>query len=173
MNFPKIIAVDFDGCLFVNRYPEIGDPITKNINKLKKERKAGAKIILWTNRCGVYLQNALYACADYGIFFDAVNANLPEVIHTFGNDSRKIFANEYWDDRAVKMDDSEDEIPRELCYIKVRCIPKGLNDPKESDFRVYFAKYRDGSWIDENNHNIEIYYGVKVVSWLKYEFVDC
>lgn len=31
--------------------------------------------------------------------FDAVNENLPEIIENFGSDTRKIFANEYIDDR--------------------------------------------------------------------------
>ena len=31
--------------------------------------------------------------------FDAVNENLPEIIESFGSDTRKIFANEYIDDR--------------------------------------------------------------------------
>ena len=35
----KIIAVDFDGTLFTDDYPDIGEPIftiTKNFKKLKK-----------------------------------------------------------------------------------------------------------------------------------------
>lgn len=42
----KIIAVDFDGCLVVNKWPEVGAPIEKNINKLKAEQADGAKVIL-------------------------------------------------------------------------------------------------------------------------------
>ena len=34
---PKIIAVDFDGTLFENAWPDVGAPIEKNINKLKAE----------------------------------------------------------------------------------------------------------------------------------------
>lgn len=35
---PKIIAVDFDGTLFENAWPDVGAPIEKNINKLKAEQ---------------------------------------------------------------------------------------------------------------------------------------
>lgn len=49
---PKIIAVDFDGCLAVNKWPEVGEPIWKNINRLKEEQANGTKVILWTNRVG-------------------------------------------------------------------------------------------------------------------------
>lgn len=41
----KIIAVDFDGCLVVNKWPEVGAPIEKNINKLKAEQADVAKVI--------------------------------------------------------------------------------------------------------------------------------
>lgn len=103
MENKKIIALDFDGCVVTNKYPEIGEPIEKNIRKLKEEQEAGAKVILWTNRRGDYLKQAVDFCNDYGIRLDAVNANLPEIIEAFGGDTRKIFATEYWDDRAVFM----------------------------------------------------------------------
>lgn len=103
MKNKKIIAADFDGCLVTNKYPEIGEPIEKNIRKLKEEQSAGAKVILWTNRRGDCLKQAVDFCNDHGIRLDAVNANLPEIIEAFGGDTRKIFATEYWDDRAVLM----------------------------------------------------------------------
>lgn len=109
LNPVKIIAVDFDGCLFENKYPKIGAPIHKNIDKLLEEQKKGAKVILWTNRCGTWLDEAIAACLDHGIYFDAVNENLPEIVKAWGgSDPRKIFANEYWDDRAVLMNEKDD-----------------------------------------------------------------
>lgn len=107
MNNAKIIAVDFDGTLVENKWPEIGAPIEKNIAKVKAEQEAGAKIILWTNRVGEPLEKALSFCKEQGIHLDAVNENLPEIIKAFGTDCRKIFANEYWDDRAVLMSEKD------------------------------------------------------------------
>lgn len=107
MENKKIIALDFDGCVVTNKYPEIGEPIEKNIRKLKEEQAAGAKVILWTNRRGDYLKQAVDFCNDHGIRLDAVNANLPEIIEAFGGDTRKIFANEYWDDRAVLISEQD------------------------------------------------------------------
>ena len=95
---PKIIAVDFDGTLFENAWPDVGAPIEKNINKLKAEQADGAKVILWTNRVGGALDKAVNFCKEHGIHLDAVNENLPEIVQGFGTDCRKIFANEYWDD---------------------------------------------------------------------------
>jgi hypothetical protein len=105
--FQKIIAVDFDGCLVVNKWPEVGAPIEKNINKLKAEQAEGVKVILWTNRVGEALEKAVQFCKEQGIHLDAVNENLSEIIEAFGGDCRKIFANEYWDDRAVLMSEQD------------------------------------------------------------------
>jgi len=107
MDNAKVIAVDFDGTLVENKWPEIGAPIEKNIAKVKAEQEAGAKIILWTNRVGEPLEKALAFCEAHGIHLDAVNKNLPEIIKAFGTDCRKIFANEYWDDRAVLMSEKD------------------------------------------------------------------
>lgn len=96
----KIIAVDFDGTLCENAFPKIGAPITAAINYVKEQQRGGAKLILWTNRCGDRLTEAVAWCKDQGLAFDAVNENLPELIEAFGNDCRKVFANEYFDDRA-------------------------------------------------------------------------
>lgn len=97
----KIIAVDFDGTLCENKYPEIGAPKYSVIEKLKAEQAAGAKLILWTCRTEKHLADAVYWCALQGLKFDAINENLKERIEQYGDDTRKISATEYWDDRAV------------------------------------------------------------------------
>ena len=98
MNF-KIIAVDFDGTLCENKFPEIGEPNNKLITYLKARQAMGEKLILWTCRIDEMLDNAVRWCRNKGLIFDAVNENLPNVIAEFGTDTRKIFANEYIDDR--------------------------------------------------------------------------
>ena len=98
----KIIAIDFDGTLFITDWPTIIEPNWEIINKAKAEKENGAKLILWTCRCGKYLDDAVEACRRVGIIFDAVNENLPESIEMFdGTSSRKVFANEYWDDLSL------------------------------------------------------------------------
>lgn len=96
---PKIIAVDFDGTLCTNKYPEIGEPNLEVINYLKQQKEQGAKLILWTCRYGDLLEDARLWVKTQGIVFDEINRNLPGVIEDFGSDTRKIFANEYIDDR--------------------------------------------------------------------------
>lgn len=97
---PRIIAVDFDGCLCKNSWPDIGLANLDVIEELKEEQKRGNWIILWTCRCGKELEEAVAWCAKHQLYFDAVNENMPSIVRDFGNDSRKIFADEYWDDKA-------------------------------------------------------------------------
>lgn len=104
MNF-KIIAVDFDGTLCENKWPEIGEPNLELIAYLKERQAAGDKLILWTCRRDEILQNAVVWAAKHGIIFDAVNANLPEVLEWMGGDSRKIFADVYIDDKNCSLHD--------------------------------------------------------------------
>lgn len=99
-----IIAVDFDGTLVTNAWPEIGVPITQVIEYVKYRQKNGARLILWTNRTGEPLKKAVAWCEQNGVVLSAVNENLPDIIEAYGGDCRKIFANEYLDDRAVPPD---------------------------------------------------------------------
>lgn len=96
----KIWAVDFDGTLCENKFPGIGKMNKLLIEMLKTKQKEGDKIILWTCRVGHALTEAILACRAYGLFFDAINENLPEIIVEFGGDCRKIFADEYIDDKS-------------------------------------------------------------------------
>lgn len=95
----KIIAVDFDGTLYTDNYPYIGDPIWRTINYCKKEKEHGAIIILWTCRNGSDLTEAVELCKIVGLTFDYVNENAKEI------DSRKIYADEYIDDKAINVND--------------------------------------------------------------------
>lgn len=97
----KIIAVDFDGTLCENKWPEIGEPDKKLIQHLKSRQADGDKLILWTCRTGDLLKQAVEFCHDQGLIFDAVNENLSETLEWMRGDSRKIFAHEYIDDRNV------------------------------------------------------------------------
>ncbi len=97
-----IIAVDFDGTLCVDAYPGIGEANMQLIRLLACRQAAGDKLILWTCRCGRQLLEAVNWCRMHGLTFDAVNDNLPEVIAKWGNDSRKVSADVYIDDRSVQ-----------------------------------------------------------------------
>lgn len=97
----KVIAVDFDGTLCKNRWPNIGEAYNEVINECIRRQAEGDKIILWTCRSGALLDDALLWCLNRGLKFDAVNDNLAENIEKYGNNCRKVWADEYWDDKNV------------------------------------------------------------------------
>lgn len=101
MENERIIAVDFDGTLCENKWPEIGAENKTVISELLEAQAEGAAIILWTCREGELLDKAVRWCYDRGIEFDAVNENLPQMIEKWGTNPRKLGATEFWDDRAV------------------------------------------------------------------------
>lgn len=98
MKIKPVVAVDYDDTLIYEN--EI--PNEQLISILKNFRKKGGKLILWTCRNGYKLHEAIAICAELGLFFDAVNCNVPESYYLFedGHGSPKIFANLYIDDRA-------------------------------------------------------------------------
>ena len=94
-----IIAVDFDGTLCKHKFPKIGSPNIELINMLKRWKREGHKIILWTCRNGEYLVDAVSWCAKFGLYFDTVNDNVQEVKDNFVQLSNKVYADIYIDDR--------------------------------------------------------------------------
>ena len=72
----NIIAVDFDGTLCENKWPEIGMPNEELIEYLKKRQANGEKLILWTSRNEEQTKEAVEWCKKYGLIFDAVNDNV-------------------------------------------------------------------------------------------------
>ena len=66
-------------------------------------RPVESQIILWTSRAGADLENAVEWCRLQGLVFDAVNEPLPEQIKRWGNDTRKIYADYYIDDKNMTI----------------------------------------------------------------------
>ncbi len=81
----KAIAIDFDGCLCTDAFPNIGKPNWGVIEMAKRERANGAGLILWTCREGPLLQIAIDTCRKWGLEFDTINESLPDWIEKFGN----------------------------------------------------------------------------------------
>ena len=106
----KVIAVDFDGTLSFGRWPAVGPANNVLIEFLKLRKHEGDKLILWTCREGNELKSAVDWCESEGLYFDAVNDNLPEIIEYYGVNSRKISCDYYIDDRAVLMNDFREGI---------------------------------------------------------------
>ena len=97
-----IIAVDFDGTIVEDRYPEIGKERPFATITLRKLIEHHHKLILWTVREGQLLDEAVEWCRNKGIEFYAVNKDYEEEDpETNKHYSRKIKADVFIDDRNV------------------------------------------------------------------------
>ncbi|WP_299679266.1 BT0820 family HAD-type phosphatase [uncultured Dokdonia sp.] len=96
----KTIAVDFDGTIVANAYPDIGKPLLFAFDTLKKLQSEGHLLILWTYRSGKKLEEAVAFCKKNGITFYTVNKSYPEE-EMSPNISRKINADLFIDDRNI------------------------------------------------------------------------
>lgn len=102
MNF----AVDFDGTMVTNKYPEIGYPKWNVINFCKKRQEMGDNIILWTCRTGEYLESAIKYLKDMCAFTpNYINENAPYDHMLYPIEGRKIGADYYIDDKALNVED--------------------------------------------------------------------
>jgi hydroxymethylpyrimidine pyrophosphatase-like HAD family hydrolase len=102
MNFQDklIIAIDFDGTIVEDGYPKIGKPRIFAFETLKRLQEDGHRLILWTYRSGIKLDEAVAFCNENGINFYAVNKSFPE--EKFDDSkSRKIYADLFIDDRNI------------------------------------------------------------------------
>lgn len=152
----QIIAVDFDGTLCENKWPEIGEPNTELIGHLiMMQKTVGAKIILWTCRIGEMLDRAVNWCSEHGLEFDTVNENLPHIIERFGSDTRKIFANMYIDDRNFWYDDKS---PKKILYLcdggQCETCSNECNHTTDIDHAKNFNK-EFGVYVEKENNYAE------------------
>lgn len=112
---PFTIAVDLDGTLAAKEEPfsidSIGAPRAGARTWLRKFRKAGARVIIYTVRGN----DALVArwLADHAIPYDYINHNPDQPPQSSG----KIFADVYWDDRAIRAETLADSGPEILAMI--------------------------------------------------------
>jgi hypothetical protein len=101
-----IIAVDFDGTIVDERFPDIGEELPNCFSTLKRLKTKGHKLILWTCRADdlsntngrKVLTEAVEFCKSRGLEFDGINANIPEL---GVNPLPKIYADYYIDDRNL------------------------------------------------------------------------
>lgn len=94
------IAIDFDGTIVEDDYPGIGKPRIFAFETLKKLQENGHRLILWTYRSGLRLEDAVEFCKENGIEFYAVNKSFPEEQFDYTK-SRKIHADVFIDDRNL------------------------------------------------------------------------
>ena len=104
----EFVAVDFDGTLCADAFPEVGAPNRAVIDYVKRLAADGSKIILYTSRengTRKLLDEAVAFCKAQEIPLYAVNEN-PGNPHAAKiglkpSDGRKVYADLYIDDKAI------------------------------------------------------------------------
>jgi len=95
-----LIAVDFDGTIVEDAYPNIGKPQLFAFETMKRLQNDGHRLILWTYRHGRKLDDAVEFCKQNGVEFYSINNTFPNEEYT-GKESRKIGADLFIDDRNI------------------------------------------------------------------------
>lgn len=114
-SLPRIMAVDFDGTLVEDCFPSIG-PVNQRVwDAVVKAQQDGYKLILWSCRTGSALHDAVEFCAERGLHFDAINENIDEIKILYSEDTRKVFADIYIDDRSAMLLPSGENFVRTGC----------------------------------------------------------
>lgn len=94
------IAVDFDGTIVEDRYPQIGRERPFALQTLRSLQEKGFVLVLWTCRTGEQLAEAVEFCRRGGVEFYGVNENFDGEME-MGAAPRKIDADIYIDDRNI------------------------------------------------------------------------
>lgn len=102
-NKKRVIAVDLDGCLWEEDFPNIGAINWHVVNTVKMWKEQGHKIVIWTCRSDEKsIKEAKDKLDELGIKYDKFNENVP---NQYGGDPRKAYCSMYLDDRAVNVRD--------------------------------------------------------------------
>jgi hypothetical protein len=96
-----IIAIDFDGTLHAGRWPGIGIPMPYAIDTMCRLKADGHYLIIWTCREGLRQTEMINWLLEHAIPFDRVNDHAPANIQMYGNNTRKVYAHVYIDDKQV------------------------------------------------------------------------
>jgi ribonucleotide monophosphatase NagD (HAD superfamily) len=97
----KRIACDFDGTIAYDAFPEVGGFKPHAERVLKKIKEYGGQIIIWTCRTSYQAELVKEMLQKAGVKYDAFNDNLKESLDIFPDNSRKVFADIYIDDRSI------------------------------------------------------------------------
>lgn len=105
-----IIAIDFDGTIIEDRFPDIGEMkqgAGEAINALYAE---GFTIIIWSCRNGINKARAIEWLVRAGIKFHYFNQSCADNVKKYGSDTRKVYADLYIDDKGVNPLPGWDEL---------------------------------------------------------------
>lgn len=155
-----IIAIDFDGTICQNKYPDIGEPMPLAIESIKELKELGHNLILWTCRKGEQLYNAVKWCKEYGIPFDLVNEYEPNNLRAFGGVAgNKVFADIYIDDRNLGGFPGWERAMELIKEAEAYKLKWTTNEDFPQDNAVGYAKISDSTQIVYFCYNHDFGYG--------------
>lgn len=96
-----IIAIDFDGVIVTDCFPEIGTPLIDMPGVMNRLYNKGHILIINTCRSGKYAGEAKTALHEMNIPYHYFNENCPKRTAEYGQDCRKISADLYIDDKNL------------------------------------------------------------------------
>ena len=96
-----IIAIDFDGTISRGKFPAIDGLQPYAVDTINALYDAGHYLIINTCRSGEQLLEAINFMLEQGIKFHRVNDNHPDQTALYKNNSRKIYAHQYIDDKNL------------------------------------------------------------------------
>ncbi|AGI11384.1 HAD-like domain containing protein [Listeria phage LP-125] len=113
----KYIAIDFDGTIASEQeesYPLVGELLPYAKETIEELVELGAVITVWTCREELGMDLCLDFLASNNIPYHFVNENNPDKIAIWKNDTRKIGADLYIDDKALKA------VGKEVDWLEIR-----------------------------------------------------
>ncbi len=96
-----IIAVDFDDTLVYSDYPNVKGIKPDAAQILEKLIDEGNDIIIWTCRMDEPLEIAKQFLKEMEVKHHYINEHVPRLIEKYKNDTRKIYADVYIDDKNL------------------------------------------------------------------------
>jgi len=106
-----IIAIDFDGTIVHDKFPEIGEMVEGAREAINQLYSDGYTIIIWSCRTRVDKARAIEWLVKNGIKYHRFNESCPVNLAQYnGVDTRKVYADLYIDDRMLFKLPTWDEI---------------------------------------------------------------
>lgn len=104
--YKGILAIDFDGTIASTTYPKINGLIQDSKKYINKLYNDGWYIIIWTCRCNdgdpeLPLDMMKDFLDKEGILYNKINEHHPALVEFYGNNTRKVLADYYIDDKNL------------------------------------------------------------------------
>lgn len=101
-NLATVLAIDFDGTIAEHpQWPDLGTVKEYAQHYLRLLREENYYIIIWTCREGNCIENIKVWLDAHEIPYDQINQHHPKLVEFYKNDTRKICADIYVDDRNL------------------------------------------------------------------------